>query len=181
MTTWEGGVANSKGRLGTVVDVDTGLLRKDYVLVQNTPRAILIFGFGPRAELLARFAAGDESDPDPFITHSRRVAQTDEHSKFTKLDGLDLPNSTLTIPHRSLRRLAVAEALAKAGYDPNEPRDERGRWRSENGGAIKPRPDRPTNRHEHKGSGAEDFAGRDAYTLCIERCHVLLLRPKPYR
>jgi hypothetical protein len=64
-----------------LVDIDTGMLRRNRALVQNAPGAVLFLGFGPRAEWL--------------------------------------------------RRLATADTLIKSGYDPEEPRDEHGRWTSE--------------------------------------------------
>jgi hypothetical protein len=35
------------GKQGFVVDTDTFVLRRNRVLVQNTPKAVLVMGFGP--------------------------------------------------------------------------------------------------------------------------------------
>lgn len=53
---------------GQRVDIDTGMLRRNRVLVQNTPGAVLFLGFGPRAGRLHRLAIANEIaksyDPD---------------------------------------------------------------------------------------------------------------------
>jgi len=62
------------------LDLNTGLLKRDHVLLQETKAGQLYIGFGHRENLL--------------------------------------------------RRLSEAEFLLKTGYDPNQPRDEDGRWTS---------------------------------------------------
>jgi len=78
-----------------------------------------------------------------------------------------VPRAALEIEDRILRRLAIAEALAKAGYDPDEPRDEHGRWTSEGGGGD-----------SNQAPQGQLAADPDRRALCVERCYRILLRPK---
>ena len=124
-----------EGRRGLVVDSDTFVLRQDHVLVQNTSQAVLVMGFGPRADRLRRLACAETEDEDnPFVTRCLGVVCEVEKGHLAKARQSGIPRSTLKIKDPMLRRLAIAEALAKAGFDPDEPRDERGRWTSGGGG-----------------------------------------------
>ena len=135
-------MAAPEGKQGFVVDVDTGILRRDRVLVQHAPAAVVVMGFGPRAEELRRFACAEAADDDdPFLDRCRGVVRAIESGRLAKTGRAGLPRSVLKIKDRTLRRLAIAEALAKAGFDPDEPRDERGRWTSEGGGEGGPAED----------------------------------------
>lgn len=81
-----GAVPVGHPRQDLFLDRDTGLLRRDRLLLQTTPSAQLFIGFGSRAELL--------------------------------------------------RRLSIAEALLKAGFDPGQTRDNDGRWTSDGRGGT---------------------------------------------
>ena len=127
-------MAGTGGREGVLVDVDVGVLRRNKVLAQSAPGVVLFLGLGADAARLCRFALeDDESDPDPFLARCRRIAKTVESGELAKGDRSDVSRALLAIEDRSLRRLAIAELLAKDGFDPNEPRDERGRWADEGG------------------------------------------------
>ena len=129
-------MAAPEGKKGLLVDVGTGILRRDHVLVQRAPGAVVVLGYGPRAELLRRFACEEAAgDGDPFIARCNGIARAIESGQLAKARQSGVPRSVLEIKDRTLRRLAIAEALAKAGFNPDEPRDERGRWTSEGGGA----------------------------------------------
>lgn len=142
-------MGESKGREGLLVDIETGAMRKDHVLVQSAPGALLFLGFGPRAERLCRFAFDESADPDPFIARCERIAKAVESGGLAKARGFGVPRTVLEIEDRTLRRLAIAEVLAKAGYNPDERRDDHGRWTS-SGVAAAP---------ATAVSAAEDFTG----------------------
>ena len=110
-------MAEGVGQKGLRIDIDTGVLRHDRVLIQRTPVATLVIGFG--AEAVRSAYAQD---------------------------------------FRLLRRLGIAEALAKAGFNPDEPRDELGRWTTE--GADRPalQEGRSVAAATVAGSAADDFA-----------------------
>ena len=118
-------MADIAGREGLLVD--TGTVRKDHVLVQHTPGALIFLGFGPRAERLRRFAFDDQGDA-PFIARCRDLAQAAESGRLVKARQAGISYAVLDIEDRVLRRFLIAESLAKAGYDPDEPRDDHGRW-----------------------------------------------------
>jgi hypothetical protein len=110
-------------REGLLVDFGGGVLRKDVVLVQDAPGALLYLGFGARAVQLARFALDDNGrERDDVQREADEILPS-------------LPLSLTSIGDRGLRRLAVAEAAAKAGYDPGQPRDEDGRWTADGVGS----------------------------------------------
>ena len=128
-------MAGTGGREGMLVDVDAGVLRRNKVLAQSAPGALLFMGLGPEAARLCRFALeDDESDPDPFLARCRRIASTVESGEFAKEERSDVSHALLAIEDRSLRRLAIAELLAKANYNQQESRDWHGRWTDEGGG-----------------------------------------------
>jgi hypothetical protein len=129
-------VAPAGRKKGLLVDVDTGVVRRDHVLVQRAPGAVLVLGYGPRAEQLRRFACEEVvGDADPFIARCNGIARAIESGTLAKARRCGVPRAILEMQDRTLRRLAIAEAMAKAGFNPDEPRDERGRWTSEGGPA----------------------------------------------
>jgi len=119
-------MARTEGVDGLLVDVDTGVLRPDRVLVQSGPGAMVFLGFGARAGRLCRYAfgesEGEDADPDPFIARCRHIDEALERGDIAKALDHDIPRAVLGITDRPLRRLAIAEILAKAGYNPDEPR-----------------------------------------------------------
>jgi hypothetical protein len=145
-------MAGHAAREGLLVDLSTGVLRRGRVLAQEAPKALLFLGFGARAVGLCRFATGDgenvtapdepcgkvksakrtqfapgqaASDGDPFLAQFQRLMAEIGNGRLAKADGAKV---LLDVEDRSLRRLVLAEWLTKAGYDPDEPRDARGRW-----------------------------------------------------
>lgn len=120
-------------RNGLRLDVDTGVLRHDRVLVQRSPVATLVMGFGTKAVQLRNFACGGEDDFDPFIARCCEIDAAIESGRLAKTRRYRLPRSAYLLEDRLFRRLVIAEALAKAGFDPDEPRDELGRWTTAGG------------------------------------------------
>jgi hypothetical protein len=104
--------------------------------VQRGTGAVLFMGFRSRAERLRRFAFDEAADSDPFITRCRNVATAAESGRLAKAQRTGVPRAVLALEDRVLRRRLIAKALAKAeGYDPDEPRDDHGRWTSEGDGS----------------------------------------------
>jgi hypothetical protein len=110
-----GAVVEESGRRprrGISIDAGDGaaVLEPGRILVRHTHVGYVCAGIGQGARLL-RFALEDGADGAAFAHGTADLGGL--------RDGLDdLP----------LRRLAAAAALTKAGFDPSEPRDERGRW-----------------------------------------------------
>jgi len=111
------------------LDVESNRVSADRIWVRRTPSAILCMGMAP-SEKLARFALCDDGD-DPFFSLCRQIEHEVARGKIAKANqlGLKIPRYALTEP--PLRRLAIATSLLRAGFNPDEPRDERGRWTSD--------------------------------------------------
>ncbi len=112
----------SDSQEGLLVDIETGILRRDRMLVQSGPGGMVFLGFGRRAAQLDRFAFSNDDNSDPFIACCRHIAEIVENGDLAKAEQLGVPRSILTIDDRALRRLAIAEAVAKAGFNVAEPR-----------------------------------------------------------
>lgn len=84
-------------------------------------------GLGPGAKL-ARFAFEDIAPEHPFYIACRRHERDVAREGLAKVQrlGLDIPFGDFK--DRALRRLAIASALLKAGFDPGERRDRDGEW-----------------------------------------------------
>jgi len=113
---------DNESQEGLLVDINTGIMRRDRLLVQSGPGGMVFLGFGRRAAQLDRFAFGDDDDPDLFIVRCRHIAEIIENGELAKAERLGVPPAILAIDDRALRRLAIAEALAKAGFNPGEAR-----------------------------------------------------------
>ena len=97
-------------------------LAADGVLVRQTPSGYVCLGLGSGAAAMrVAFAGADEG-------RLAKLGGSDGGVRAPTMlsDVLDDPN---------LRRLALLEALLKDGYDPDQPRDERGRWTDGGGGS----------------------------------------------
>lgn len=116
-------MAEGEGIDGILVDIDTGVLRRDRMLVQNGPGATAFLGIGPRAARLRMLAFSDSGgEADPFIARCRRVDRAIEGGYLAKAADCGVPPAVAEIADRAMRRLVIAESLTKAGYDPDEPR-----------------------------------------------------------
>ena len=128
-------MAENAPQEGLLVDFETGRLRHGRVLVQSTPIAIFFMGLGSRAQSLCRFASGRNVELDPFLTRCRDADTAGEQGELANVHEPGLLSSVAEIEDRTLRRLAIAETLARAGYNPDEPRvpagnSDGGQWTS---------------------------------------------------
>jgi len=125
--------AGAKGR-SLRLETETNEVATDRIWVHSGPAGLLCMGIGPSAEV-ARFALTDEGD-HPFYATCRRLDRDVARGGLAKAKrlGLDIPFGAVN--ERALRRLAIAVALSRAGFNPDEPRDERGRWTTEEGNAL---------------------------------------------
>ena len=111
-------------------ETEANALSAGRVWLRRTSVGYLCIGLGPSAAL-TRFAFEDVADAHPFYKAWRRLDRDvarDGSEKARRL-GLRIPFGALADP--ALRRLAIASALLKAGFDPNQSRDD--------GGHLEPR------------------------------------------
>ncbi len=105
------------------------------VWLRRSPVGYVCIGLGPSAKL-ARFAFEDVAPQHPFYDacrrHDRNVAR-EGIAKAQRL-GLDIPFGAAEDP--ALRRLAIASALLKAGFNSAEDRDLDGKWTDGPAGAA---------------------------------------------
>lgn len=82
---------------------------------------------------VARMAFGDDVWLEKLPTILAKIAKALDAGDLVKgqLLGLEIPISELD--HDQLARLAAAADLHKSGFDPSQPRDERGRWTGDGG------------------------------------------------
>jgi hypothetical protein len=97
------------------------------VWLRRSAVGYVCIGLGPGAKL-ARFAFEDIAPEHPFYTACRRHDRDVTREGLAKAQrlGLDIPFGTFE--DRAVRRLAIASALLKAGFDPAERRDRDGEW-----------------------------------------------------
>jgi hypothetical protein len=136
------------------IDTSSGTLAPDLVFVQRTPYGYVCAGLGKEASRLLRAAFDDRG------------------SYFLKSDIAKAQRRGFTIPlaeldDANLRRLALAAALTKE-YNPDEPRDDHGRWTTggASGGSTEDAPARGGSSRSHAeapssaaASGMEAAAG----------------------
>ncbi|HTS94485.1 MAG TPA: Tox-REase-5 domain-containing protein [Stellaceae bacterium] len=120
--------AKSKA-LPFVIDTEGNTVTHNRVFFRRTPVGYVCVALGPPAQFL-RFAFDDEGGA-PFFHACRQYARALESGAILPTQIPGGPFSLAKFDDAPLRRLAVAAALLKFGYDPNEPRDERGRWSEE--------------------------------------------------
>ena len=95
------GGRKSKGRL---VDLNTGILRRDHVLVQRTPGVEIFIGFGPMAGRLLNFAFESGSEPDPFFAKCDAIDEALRADGPTIVDCVVAANELPNFPHVELEQ-----------------------------------------------------------------------------
>lgn len=121
---------------GGILDIDTGRVQAGRILVQSSGGGYVALGFGQDARLLdfAFDRTSLASETDPFLAACGRIAEAMDAGGEVATRWIEMPDTLGTIAEPSLRRLVVAEALTKAGFNPEEPRDWRGRWTADGNG-----------------------------------------------
>ena len=108
------------------LEINSGRLRDGGVLLLEGAGGYVCLGLGGGATL-ARFAFEDAGEM-PFFDRCRAAATALDDGDLAKAEAVGLKRPVSRRTELPLRRLAVADALFKAGFDPNQPRDEDGRW-----------------------------------------------------
>jgi hypothetical protein len=110
--------SDKHAREGSVLDVDTGVLRRDHVLVLRSPQAEITLGLGNTAAALMDFAQNGGTRDDPLFKTCHEVDQAIARGDFETTRDLGIPDVIATIENRALRRLALVECfLGKASPD----------------------------------------------------------------
>lgn len=111
-------LAKDRRSEGLLVDLNTGTIRPDHVLVQRTPGADLFIGFGSAAGRLLDFAFEGEAKADPFLATCASADRALQDGDLTKAQQLSLHDTLARIGDPHLRRLALAEMMiGKASVD----------------------------------------------------------------
>ena len=110
-----------------LIETESDEVSSSRIWVRQSPIGYVCMGLGPSAKL-ARFAFEDVAPSHPFYDACRRHERNVTREGLAKAQrlGLDIPFAAFADP--ALRRLAIASALLKAGFDPAENRDDNGRW-----------------------------------------------------
>jgi hypothetical protein len=133
-TTSEGKLAPTSA-LSLTIDTEGVSLTSDRIFVRRTPIGYLCAGFGDSSKLLRFAFGGEKRNPSHFDAACRRLDKSivvEGLAKVRRL-GLEIPLGAIEDNH--MRRLAIAVALLKAGFDPNQSRDDHGRWTDDGAGA----------------------------------------------
>lgn len=105
-------------REGTVLDIDTGVLRRGHVLVLRSPQAEITLGLGTTAGVLIDFAEHGEKGDDPLLAACSGIDMAIARGDLAKSRALGIPDVITMIEDQSLRRLALIEYfLSKASAD----------------------------------------------------------------
>lgn len=117
-------------RRSLLIDGEGAMLGADRVFLRRTPVGYLCAGLGESSRLL-RLVFDEEGEPSPASPDLRRLATAlkEKGHAPVRLPGIGVPLGEHDDPY--LRRLGLAAALIKGEYDPDQPRDERGRWTNE--------------------------------------------------
>lgn len=110
--------SNKATREGTVLDINTGVLRCDHVLVLRSPQAEITIGLGSVAGELMDFAHEGETRGDALLHACSEADLAIAAGDLAKSRALGVPDVIGTIENRALRRLALVECfLGKASPD----------------------------------------------------------------
>ena len=106
---------------GVAVDADGATLGPDCALVERTAAGYRTAGSDPLRDM-QRILRLDKDDPDWLFKQSQRIADALDRGKIAlaQMYGLRIPVRDLNGGH--LKQLAALAPLAKAGFNPDEPR-----------------------------------------------------------
>jgi hypothetical protein len=110
-----------------LIETQSDEISASRVWLRRSPVGYVCMGLGPSARL-ARFAFEDVAPEHPFYNACRRHDRDIAREGLAKAHrlGLDIPFGAVGDP--ALRRLAIASALLKGGFNPAEDRDHDGKW-----------------------------------------------------
>jgi len=158
------------GREGRLVDIDTGVLRQDRVLVQPTPGAVLFLGLGPRAQRLCRFAFGQESEGDPFIARCLRIVEAVESGRLAKAQQAGMLGAVLAIEDLSCAALPLQRPSPRPATIPMDRATNTGAGRAKAAQPGPRFPSLPMRRHTRQGKASSPQWGEaQALFLAISR------------
>jgi hypothetical protein len=130
---------------GLVVDAEGVMLGPNCALVERTSDGYRRIN-AAALDKLVKTAFGDDHPLRRFSLVLDRITAALAAGDLVKAQLLGLEIPLRTLDDRQLTRLQSASTLIKDGFDPNQPRDERGRWTSgtgETSAASDAAPDRP--------------------------------------
>lgn len=114
---WSKGSAKST-REGSVLDINTGTLRREHVLRLRSSQAEITLGLGTTASALMDFAEDGETFGDPLLKTCAQADRAITRDNLAKSRALGVPDFIATIDDPTLRRLALVECfLDKASPD----------------------------------------------------------------
>jgi hypothetical protein len=155
---------------GAVLDIDTGVLRRDHVLVLRSPQVEVMLGLGGTAGALMDFAHKGETCDDPLLDTCSEADRAIARGDLARSRALGVPDVIATIEDRALRRLALVEyVLGKASADdpvhPGYPKgDPEGR-----GGQFRPK----DTTGEDKQSDAKESEAQESTEAKLKRLKAL--------
>jgi len=79
-------------RQGAVLDIDTGMLRRDHVLVLRSPQAEITLGLGGTSAALMDFAKSGDTRDDPFLKACGEADQAIARGDFEGTRDLGVPD-----------------------------------------------------------------------------------------
>ena len=110
--------SDKHAREGTVLDIDTGVLRRDHVLVLRSPQAEITLALGGTSAALMEFAQTGDTRDDPLFEVCDKADRAIISGDLGTSRELGVPDVIATIENAALRRLALVECfLAKASSD----------------------------------------------------------------
>ncbi len=142
------------GARGIVVDAEGAMLGPDCVLVRRSGNRYRCIDRDEAAALQA-LVLDPCDDPDWLFQQSCSIAKalTDREVALAQIFGLRIPVGNLD--NRQLTGLAAAARLVKANFNPDEPRDDHGRWTDADGGGL----DADTESEGSSGGGPANSSG----------------------
>ena len=117
-----------------VVDPEGAMLGPDCVLVRRAAGGYRSLGRDEAAAIQRLLTGPDDAAPDRLFQICGGIAKALNEGQLAlaQIAGLRIP--VFELDSRQLKELAAAAPLIKANFDPDEPRDEHGRWTDAGGG-----------------------------------------------
>lgn len=122
---------------GVVVDIEGAMLGPECILVRRTPSGYRSLSPSEAADVL-RAMFHEDRDRAQLFRRCQRIAKALEAGDLVRAQLLGLEFRIAALDEGELQRLGRAAGLIKADFDPDEARDERGRWTSAGPGEPSP-------------------------------------------